>query len=31
MDIKDVWGQPLMELNPINFARAILRKAQEKC
>jgi len=27
MDIKDVWGQPMMELNPVNFARAILRKA----
>jgi len=30
MDIKDVWGQPIMELNPINFARAILQKASEK-
>ena len=30
MDIKGVWGQPMMELNPVNFARAILRKAQEK-
>jgi hypothetical protein len=29
MDIKDLWGQPLMELNPINFARAILKKASE--
>ena len=30
MDIKGVWGQPMLELNPVNFARAILRKAQEK-
>ena len=30
MDIKGVWGQPMMELNPVNFADAILRKAQEK-
>ena len=30
MDIKGVWGQPMMELNPVNFARAILRKAQDK-
>ena len=30
MDIKDVWGQPMSELNPFNFARAILRKASEK-
>ena len=30
MDIKGVWGQPMMELNPVNFARAILRKASEK-
>jgi len=30
MDIKGVWGQPMMELNPIKFARAILRKASEK-
>jgi hypothetical protein len=29
MDIKGVWGQPMMELNPVNFARAILRKAQD--
>ena len=30
MDIKDVWGQPMSELNPFNFARAILKKASEK-
>ena len=30
MDIKGVWGQPMMELNPVKFAKAILRKAQEK-
>ena len=29
MDIKDVWGQPMSELNPVNFARAILKKASE--
>ena len=30
MDIKGVWGQPMMELNPVKFAKAILRKEQEK-
>lgn len=30
MDIKGVWGQPMMELNPVNFARAILKRAFEK-
>jgi hypothetical protein len=30
MDIKGVWGQPMLELNPVEFARAILRKASEK-
>ena len=29
MDIKNVWGHPMLELNPVNFARAILKKAQE--
>ena len=30
MDITGVWGQPMMGLNPVNFARAILKKASEK-
>jgi hypothetical protein len=30
METKNMWGQPMSELNPVKFARAILRKAQEK-
>lgn len=30
METKNMWGQPMSELNPVKFARAILNKASEK-
>ena len=30
METKNMWGQLMLELNPVNFARAILKKASEK-
>jgi hypothetical protein len=30
METKNVWGQPMSELNPIVFARAVIQKTKEK-